>query len=795
MVNMVINLKGSVRMFDYSNLSPNEFEILCADILSRELGVNLRYFSPGRDGGVDLTDSPTKKNFVVQVKHYNSSFSNLKTSLVKELDKLKEMKPKPQKYYICTSKQLTASNIKEIFELFSEYMEDDKNIFTKAELDNFLNADKNKDILRKNFKLWLVSDKVLTQLITRDVLIDGEVLLDNLEEDFKYFVQTSIFDECIQILEKEHKLLICGDPGVGKSINSKMLAFYFVKKGYQIRYSTNGMISDLKKSLQDNKDLKEVLFLDDCLGQYYLKLKDMQDRELISLMKYIELSENKILILNSRITVLNEAQVQSRSLKQYIEDEKVQIHKINMNNTKTEEKAMIFYNHLVKNRVPNSYYNSIRRSKNYRKIINHTNYNPRIIEYVTHRRRYQRIKPADYNSYIISMLDNPKEAWAEEFRIGLGVEDRIFMHTLFSLTDTLINIDILEECFVSRIKNEPNIDHTTNKFEEAQLRLTSSLIRIVDTGGEIKVGVLNPSINDYMKHSLSTHRVEVNNIVHHAIYMEQIEKVLKENAADKINQLLLTGDIVNKKSIENKLPIYIINSIANNKIMLAKYKAFIQKGLSLIKKNTIVFGETISKQEILKIFLRDKDLFAYYEIGQLLDDKYMAQSLAAFIDIQDLTSILSLLKAEDLDNKDVFWYLLDEYITKASEYLESIDLIDVVEDSIDDIVEIYHKNSEKMDYTEYEKAVKGLEGSVRGLLLEEIFDLMISLSDYGIIEEVKKDLLKIINTKINDELDEILNWQIENQPDDDYPEYDRESHNESLGGYDLDLILDRDIGE
>lgn len=48
-------------MFDYTNLSANEFEILCSDILSRELGVELRYFSPGRDGGVDLTESPTKK--------------------------------------------------------------------------------------------------------------------------------------------------------------------------------------------------------------------------------------------------------------------------------------------------------------------------------------------------------------------------------------------------------------------------------------------------------------------------------------------------------------------------------------------------------------------------------------------------------------------------------------------------------------------------------------------------------------------------------------------------------------
>ncbi|MDQ7860347.1 hypothetical protein RCO48_02530 [Peribacillus frigoritolerans] len=142
--------------------------------------------------------------------------------------------------------------------------------------------------------------------------------------------------------------MICGDPGVGKSVTSKMLTFYFVKKGYQIRYTTNGEISDLKRSLQDNRELNEVILLDDCFGQYYLKLKQWQDSELISLMNYINLCENKILILNSRVTVLNEAQAVSRRLRDYLEDDKVKIKTINMNDITPIEKARIFYNHLLK---------------------------------------------------------------------------------------------------------------------------------------------------------------------------------------------------------------------------------------------------------------------------------------------------------------------------------------------------------------------------------------------------------------------------------------------------------------
>ncbi len=93
--------------------------------------------------------------------------------------------------------------------------------------------------------------------------------------------------------------------------------------------------------------------LDDCLGQYYLKLKEWQDTELISLMNYINLCENKILILNSRVTVFNAAQAKYRKLREYLEDDKLKIKIINMNDITLKEKANIFYNHLLKKQNSN----------------------------------------------------------------------------------------------------------------------------------------------------------------------------------------------------------------------------------------------------------------------------------------------------------------------------------------------------------------------------------------------------------------------------------------------------------
>ena len=768
-------------MFNYTNLSANEFEILCSDILSRELGVELRHFSPGRDGGIDLTESPTKKRVVVQVKHYTkSSFTSLKASLEKELEKLKEMVPRPESYYVCTSKELTAGNIKEIREIFSDYMDSDEYVFTKNELDKFLAKESNQDILRKNFKLWLVADKVLTQVINRDVFIDGEVLLDNLERDFKYFVQTKLFDSCIEILEKNKKIMICGDPGVGKSITSKMLTFYFAKQGYQIRYTTNGDISNLKRSLQENRELKEVILLDDCLGQYYLKLKEWQDTELISLMNYINLCENKILILNSRVTVFNAAQAKYRKLREYLEDDKLKIKIINMNDITLKEKANIFYNHLLKNKIPIEHYASVRRNRSYISIINHLNYNPRIIEYVTHRKRYSKVNPEVYFEFIMGTLENPEQVWEEEFSQGLGIEDRIFMHTLFSLTDTLANIDLLAECFINRIQIEDKIDNTTNKFEECKRRLTASLIKVVDYNNNMRVGVLNPSINDYMKKAVLENKLEIDSILKASVYIEQIEKVLGNEAEERVLLMLQDGSILEKKSIYNKIPVYIVYAMINNRIMDLNYEMYISQGFLNINKVRHFFGKKLSKIELISKMVCDN------EIKDHLKERSFRRNLIMDLNLGEVTKVLEMLDSKELNEESFFEELIDVYEDKLDEYVYDLPLEEyiTVEDCKD--IKIAYFNDEEDDY---EYALEVLKQQVTEWLKAEVTPLIFNSMDKAEIESYAGEL---IEERLNEEFEDLVKWYIAPEPDEDYPDDRYEDLGED-SAYSVDIILDRDI--
>jgi hypothetical protein len=67
--------------YDFSTLSPYDFELLCQDLFSKSLKKRFESFAPGRDRGVDLRCFITKsKQIMVQCKHY-SKFSDLISKL------------------------------------------------------------------------------------------------------------------------------------------------------------------------------------------------------------------------------------------------------------------------------------------------------------------------------------------------------------------------------------------------------------------------------------------------------------------------------------------------------------------------------------------------------------------------------------------------------------------------------------------------------------------------------------------------------------------------------------------
>lgn len=780
-------------MYNYWNLDDNEFEDLCKDVLGRMLSKNLRMFARGRDGGIDLTDNVVKPNIIVQVKHYiRSKYSDLYSQLKKEIPKVEHWNPK--EYYVCCGMELTAANIKGIYSLFSDYMKSDDNIITLKEIDEFLQKEENEDIVRKHYKLWLYASNILNEVLNQNIFIDCETLLSDIEEESRYFVQTVAYTQCLEHLSKHRIIMITGHPGIGKTFTSKMLVLYYASKGYRVRYSTNGSISDIKRSLSIEKDLKEIILLDDCLGQHYFNMKENQENELTGLTKYVQVHKNKVLVLNSRITILNEACEQYGTFNLFFKEKKIDKLTINMDTISDIEKAKIFYNHLIYKKVPEPYYNNIKKDKGYLKIVCHKNYTPRIIQYVTLESNYQSIEPNRFTEYIIDRLNNPDDIWKEEYRYRLQKQDRTLLTTLYSLTDTDIEYSILKRCYEKRLSLMKDIDYTLNSFDAVVTRLNQSVIKIIDYRGKKNIGVINPSVNDFLKGVFRDNSLEIIEIKKAFNHINQIHRCCpKEEFVERIYEMISNGTILQIDFSNFYRNNYFITSfICDRKIQDKQYKDVIYDYLQYSYGCVYKEEELLSHDEILTTLL-SYPLVQFYNILDIINGELVAEMLED-LTLDEAVSTINVLREHYLniksDSREWFNDVCAEKLVLAiNEFTEEVDISTYIDSyNMQDLINDNTTHEEYGIEVDTEKIIDTIKEWITYDIEDEILIQLGDLADYfdnlsytNILPDKEKEISSIVESYLEPEPDY----------DDEYERY-REDHI-SLGEInEIEDIFERD---
>ncbi|CEQ15120.1 nSTAND3 domain-containing NTPase [Paraclostridium sordellii] len=675
-------------MYNLRNLNDYEFEILCKDIMERKLCKKLRVYKKGRDGGIDIK-SFYNEDTVIQVKHYiNSSWNNLKSSLKKEIDKVTAIKPK--EYYICTSQELTDSNINEIYEMFKLYMTDKGNIIDGVEISEFLKLEDNTDIVKNNYKLWLASSNVLNLIHNNDIFIDSHELVDEIEEESKLYVQTNAYIEAKKILKEKNIIIIQGDPGVGKSTLSKMLILNYVDKGYSVRYSAENDITNIKKSLSTDYEKKEIILLDDFLGQHYLEIRENKPHAIKSLLMMIKRNPNKKIILNTRITILNEAKRSNIKFNELLEDEFIYSYLINLNNMKKSEKSKILYNHIYFNNLPSEYFDDIKKEKRYLKIVSHPNYNPRIIQYVTKNNSYKEVPHNEYFNYIVKKLNNPKDVWEDEFVNRMDKIDRALMSTIYSLTNTSVEDSILRQCFYRRISIFNDIDYTLDNYNIGIERLTKSLLKIIDYKGIKKIGVINPSINDYLNFQINKNNIEVINILNTAIYMEQIIKFYDiEETKMWILSKIQNSEILELKTINLSINYYYIKFIVELNIKDSLLERIVKNSFIDSHKN---LKSQYEREEyantIIKFFIGG--FHEFYNLKSILVKFSELEYIIEELPLENVIELAYFINNMDFEGMYNAEDLLDEFNDEVYDLIKFrgiVDLIDKYRNNLDDIVD------------------------------------------------------------------------------------------------------------
>lgn len=732
-------------MLNFSNLNDVEFEYLCKDVMSKMLGIPLQRFGAGRDGGVDLTEDAYRKKVIVQVKHYvKTDIAGLLTSLKKEIEKVKTNHP--ETYYICCSKELTPQNKREIYAMFSDYMESTANIITLIELNDFLEKSENADILHKHFKLWIESTNILTDIFTNDICIDCEALLCDIEEAVHMFVETSAYREAIACLEKRNVLLIVGNPGVGKTITSKMLVLYYAALEYRVRFTTDGAdLAALKKALSQSPDTKEVILLDDCFGQAYFSMKETQENELLALIKYVRMNPNKLLIMNSRVTIYQEAMQRTSNLVKSLDKKEYKAFVLDMTNISAIEKAKIFYNHLYFYGVPQAYCDAVKAGKKYLEIVNHGNYNPRIIEFVTNRRQYEQVAPSDYSDFIIRCLSNPEQIWKNEYERRLENTDRILLNTLYSLTNTIIPLGVVEKCYVHRLSTMPGVDVSINHFEQSLKRLQNSMIKVMDVNNKKMLSVANPSVNDFLSAHLRANQAETDAIVSAGICVRQWKRLLSEDEYEKKLQCIFADKSVLKCVFESETQEigFITYYCIENNIFDEDYKMYLES-YTLSPFAVDVFEERKRPIPLMYMKLFRKDICSFYGLDKLVCDTLNFMRILEKLDLQEAVKFIKQINYlyHGIQRKAFVEvskvYMEDEIVgcysdVQADEY--DIDIGSVAQE--------YMYEDEHGGHINVDAVVDAVESKVRDLVFEEIYDVISELPEDIVIDQDFLDQLSV----------------------------------------------------
>ncbi len=737
-----------MRNYDFNELlSDKEFQTFAAEVIEVRENIKIYVNPMGPDKGIDFYDANHK--IMGQVK-LRRTFSSLKSSLKEEFIKVK--KENPERYILVTSLSLNKNQKQIILNMFENYLKEE-DILDRIELNRLLDNKKYNDVETKYLNLLapntFVLETVLDKIVHKKIINQSENALARMQENKKFFITPDFFSSMLNRLFYDRVLIISGEPGIGKTINGLMLCDSLIKYAKEkAEFISVKSIDDLYEIYKEDK--MQIFFFDDFWGDTKkdLTITSKENERLNEMLTRIHKSSNKWLVMTTREYVFNDVVNVNYNNKNHYKSYKYIIELKELNKL---EKLNILLKLIARFNLPRNYAKIL--LDNYKKIVDHINFNPRLIENYFENTSIIELNEIDFIYNLLDYLKHPYDYFTNIFE---SQSDEIkYMLLFIGLSEKDIPLKYIEKILNKYLIKNPNISSYYSLNEYLSQMENTFVITNTNENNEIILNLKNPSYKDfienYIKEKSTIYEEDlINNIDNPAgllvlleslnrhyddsdsnlltILSKKIIDVFKHNTEiSQIEYLLELIDVMDFKTnidLKNFIMNYYEHLVTNfeEEIVFKSYENYYKFPELLLKIKPYIdlhyiaddlisnmlldyifyVNEYFYSNDLIYSWLSFKEIFPK-EFNNLLKErrKTIKEVLySAFLD--DVTNCLDEGYIDDAE--ELYYEKIDEIYSKCGYKCPKS-----LKDYLEEVIENYYANLKKIDITPEENAKKDTE--------------------------------------------------------------------------------------